>query len=76
MATLSISLVALEPGSGHVAVSDPLDVQIQVSPVPMTPNITGPKTLTIDEGGVAEFLKQLMEVKSKFNIFFGSRGFN
>ena len=69
-ATLSVSLVALEPGSGHVAVSDPLDVPIQVSPVPMTPNITGPKTLSIDEGGVAEFFETVDgELSSKFNVF-------
>ena len=72
-ATLSVSLVALEPGSGHVAVSDPLDVPIQVSPVPMTPNITGPKTLSIDEGGVAEFFETVDgELSSKFNVFFGA----
>ena len=70
-ATLSISLVALEPGSGHVAISDPLDVPIKVSPVPMTPNITGPKTLSIDEGGVAEFFETVDgELSSKFNVFF------
>ena len=72
-ATLSVSLVALEPGSGHVAVSDPLDVSIKVSPVPMTPNITGPKTLSIDEGGVAEFFETVDgELTSKFNVFFGA----
>ena len=39
----------------------------------MTPNITGPKTLSIDEGGVAEFFETVDgELSSKFNVFFGA----
>ena len=69
---LQLIIYCTEPGSGHVAVSDPLDVPIQVSPVPMTP-ILQDQTLSIDnEGGVAEFFETVDgELSSKFNIFFG-----